>query len=28
LRVGPGGQVQDVGLGALDPIRLGELFRP
>lgn len=28
LRVGPGGKVQDVGHGALDPIRLGELFRP
>jgi hypothetical protein len=28
LRVGPGGKVQDVGLGALDPIRIGELFRP
>ena len=28
LRVGPGGKVQDVGVGALDPIRLGELFRP
>jgi len=28
MRVGPGGKVQDVGQGALDPIRLGELFRP
>jgi redoxin len=28
LRVGPGGKVQDVGLGALDPLRIGELFRP
>jgi hypothetical protein len=28
VRVGPGGQVQDVGQGLLDPIRLGELFRP
>lgn len=28
VRVGPGGQVQDVGQGVLDPIRLGELFRP
>ena len=28
LRVSPGGRVEDVGLGPLDPIRLGELFRP
>jgi len=28
VRVGAGGQVQDVGQGILDPIRLGELFRP
>jgi hypothetical protein len=28
LRVGPGGKVVDVGLGPLDAIRLGELFRP
>jgi AhpC/TSA family len=28
VRVGPGGRVQDVGQGILDPIRLGELFRP
>ena len=28
LRVGAGGKVVDVGQGALDPIRLGELFRP
>ncbi len=27
LRVGPGGKVEDVGIGLLDPIRLGELFR-
>lgn len=27
-RVGPGGKVEDVGLGLLDPIRLGELFHP
>jgi hypothetical protein len=27
LRVGPGGKVQGVGSGLLDPIRLGELFR-
>jgi len=28
LRVGPGGVVRDVGIGPLDPIRLGEIFRP
>jgi hypothetical protein len=28
LRVGEGGRVEDVGLGVIDPIRLGELFRP
>jgi len=28
LRVGPGGRVDGVGLGRLDGIRLGELFRP
>jgi hypothetical protein len=28
LRIGAGGRVQDVGQGMLDPIRLGELFRP
>jgi hypothetical protein len=28
LRVSGGGKVEDVGLGVLDPIRLGELFRP
>ncbi len=28
LRVGAGGKVEDVGLGILDPIRLGEFFRP
>jgi hypothetical protein len=27
LRVGPGGRVEDVGIGLVDPIRLGELFR-
>lgn len=27
LRVGAGGKVEDVALGILDPIRLGELFR-
>lgn len=28
VRVGPGGKVEDVGLGFLDAIRLGELFHP
>ena len=28
VRVGAGGKVTDVGRGLLDPIRLGELFRP
>jgi hypothetical protein len=28
LRVGEGGTVEDLGLGVIDPIRLGELFRP
>jgi AhpC/TSA family len=28
LRVAPGGKVEDVSLGALDRIRLGELFHP
>lgn len=28
VRVVSGGKVEDVGLGILDPIRLGELFRP
>jgi hypothetical protein len=28
LRVGEGGKIQEVGLGVLDPIRLGEIFRP
>jgi hypothetical protein len=28
LRVVEGGKVEDLGLGMLDPIRLGELFRP
>jgi thiol-disulfide isomerase/thioredoxin len=27
-RIGPGGKVEDVGVGLLDPIRVGELFRP
>jgi peroxiredoxin len=28
LRVGEGGKVEDLGLGIVDPIRLGELFKP
>jgi hypothetical protein len=28
LRVGDGGKVDDVALGLVDPIRLGELFAP
>jgi len=28
LRVGPGGRVADVGVGKLDAMRLGELFKP
>jgi peroxiredoxin len=28
LRVGEGGKIEEVGLGVLDPIRLGEIFRP
>jgi peroxiredoxin len=28
LRVGEGGKVEDLGLGVIDPIRLGELFKP
>ena len=28
LRIGAGGVVRDVGLGLLDPIRLGMIFRP
>ena len=27
LRVGPGGTIQEVGMGLVDPIRLGEMFR-
>jgi hypothetical protein len=27
LRVGPGGTIQEVSLGLVDPIRLGEHFR-
>ena len=28
IRIGPGGTVQDVEVGIVDPIRLGEIFRP
>jgi thiol-disulfide isomerase/thioredoxin len=28
LRLSPGGKIEDLALGVLDPIRLGELFRP
>jgi thiol-disulfide isomerase/thioredoxin len=28
LRVGPGGKIEDLSLGQIDPIRLGELLRP
>jgi hypothetical protein len=28
LRVGEGGRVEDLALGVVDPIRLGELFAP
>jgi hypothetical protein len=28
LRVGQGGKVEDVAVGIVDPIRLGEIFRP
>ena len=28
LRVGEGGKIEDLGLGVIDPIRLGELFAP
>jgi len=28
IRVAAGGRVEDVGVGQLDPIRLGEIFRP
>jgi hypothetical protein len=28
LRVGPGGKVEDIAVGIVDPIRLGEIFRP
>jgi len=28
LRVAPGGKIEDLSLGQVDPIRVGELFRP
>ena len=28
LRVAPGGKIEDLSMGIVDPIRLGELFRP
>jgi hypothetical protein len=28
IRVGPGGKVEEVATGIVDPIRLGEIFRP
>ena len=28
IRVGPGGKVEEVGEGVLDPIKLGQIFRP
>jgi thiol-disulfide isomerase/thioredoxin len=28
IRVGPGGKVEEVGEGVLDPIRMGQIFRP
>lgn len=28
IRVGPGGRVEEVAEGVLDPIRLGQIFRP
>jgi len=28
VRVGPGGKVEDAQIGIIDPIRLGEIFRP
>jgi thiol-disulfide isomerase/thioredoxin len=28
LRVGPGGKVEDIAVSIVDPIRLGEIFRP
>jgi thiol-disulfide isomerase/thioredoxin len=28
LRIGPGGKIEDVQVGVVDPIKLGEVFRP
>jgi thiol-disulfide isomerase/thioredoxin len=28
IRIGPGGKVEEVGEGILDPIRMGQIFRP
>ena len=28
IRIGPGGKVEEVGEGILDPIKLGQIFRP
>ena len=28
VRVGPGGKVEEVGEGVIDPIKLGQIFRP
>jgi len=28
IRIGPGGKVEEVGEGVLDPIKLGQIFRP
>lgn len=28
IRVGPGGKVEEVGEGVLDPIKMGQIFRP
>jgi hypothetical protein len=28
VRVGPGGKVEEAQIGIIDPIRLGEIFRP
>jgi len=28
IRIGPGGKVEDLGEGVLDPIKLGQIFRP
>jgi hypothetical protein len=28
IRIGPGGKVEEVGEGVLDPIKMGQIFRP